>query len=524
MQVVTGAEMGELDRRAEEEFGLPRALLMENAGRRVAEVVHTIVAPAGRRCAVLAGKGSNGGDGLVAARHLAARGWRAEVLLLAREDEVRGEPRRNLSLAREAGVEVTPVTSMALAAARERLSGADVIIDAIFGTGITGAPIGLVAQVIEAANAASAPVVAVDLPSGVDADTGGVRGAAVRATATVTMGLPKVGLLLYPGAAHAGRVYVAEIGYPPALLERFRAGAAAVTPQMVRAALPPRPADSHKGTYGRVLICAGSVGFTGAPSLCALGALRAGAGLVALAVGESIYPIVAGREVEAMPHPLPDADGALTEAAWDRLGELAAEADVVAVGPGLSARPGVAALIRRLLAESRAPLVLDADALNVLGGKDEALARSAVPKILTPHPGEMGRLLGRGTEEVQRDRLGAAREAAVRFGAVVVLKGARTVVAAPEGAALIVPAGNPGMATGGMGDVLTGVIAAFVAQRVPPPAAAWMGAYLHALAGDLVAERMGAAGLLAREVADAVPRARLAVLTEPLSGPIQMLP
>ncbi len=523
MQVVTSAEMAELDRRAEEEFGLPRALLMENAGRRVADVVHTYVAPAGRRCVVLAGKGSNGGDGLVAARHLVARGWRAEVLLLAREDEVRGEPRRNLSLAREASVEVTPITSMAVAAARRHLGGADVIVDALFGTGFTGAPVGLAAQMIEATNAAAAAVVAVDLPSGVDADTGAVRGAAVRASTTVTMGLPKIGLLLYPGAAHAGRVYVADIGYPPALLERFRAGAVAVTPQMARAALPPRPADGHKGTFGRVLVCAGSVGFTGAPSLCALGALRAGAGLVSLGVGETIYPIVAAHEVEAMPHPLPDADGALSEGAWGRLAELAAEADAVAVGPGLGTGTGVATLVQRLLA-GRVPLVLDADALNVLAGKEEPLARSRAQKILTPHPGEMGRLLGRSTEEVQRDRLGVAREAAARFGAIVVLKGARTVVATPDGSAFIVPAGNPGMATGGMGDVLTGVIAAYLAQKAQPAVAAWLGAYLHGVAGDLVAERLGPAGLLAREVADAIPRARLAVLTEPLAGPIQLLP
>jgi NAD(P)H-hydrate epimerase len=523
MQVVTAAEMGELDRRAEEEFGLPRALLMENAGRRTADVVHTYVAPAGRRCVVLAGKGSNGGDGLVAARHLVARGWRAEVLLLAREDEVRGEPRRNLSLAREAGAEVTPVTSMALVGAREHLGGADVIVDALFGTGFKGKPMGLAAQMIETANAAAAPVVAVDLPSGMDADTGAVPGAAVRATATVTMGLPKIGLLLYPGAAYAGRVYVADIGYPAALLERFKAGAAAITQTMARAALPLRPADGHKGTFGRVLVCAGSVGFTGAPSLCALGALRAGAGLVSLAVPESIYPIVAAREVEAMPHPLPDADGALSEAAWSRFAELAADADVVAVGPGLGTGPGVAALIPRLLREFRIPLVLDADALNVLAGQDEPLTRGKAPRILTPHPGEMGRLLGRSTEEVQRDRLGTAREAAGRFGAVVILKGARTVVATPEGMAYIVPAGNPGMATGGVGDVLTGVIAAYLGQKAPAPVAAWLGAYLHAVAGDLQAERLGPAGLLAREVADAIPRARQAVLTEPLASTLQIL-
>lgn len=523
MHAVTSAEMAELDRRAADEFGIPPALLMENAGRRVAEVIHTVIAPGSRRCVVLAGKGSNGGDGLVAARHLASRGWRTVVLLLAREDEVTGEARRNLSMAREAGVEIVAVNSMALAGARERLGEAGVIVDAIFGTGFRGSPMGLAAQLIEAANSAAAPVVAVDVPSGVEADTGVVRGVAITAAATVTMGLPKVGLLLYPGAAHAGTLYVADIGYPPALLHNLKLATAVPTPEEVAEVLPPRPPDSHKGTYGHVLICAGSVGFTGAPSLCALGALRAGAGLVTLGVGETIYPMVAAREVEAMPHPLPDAEGAVTEAAWERLSALAEACDVLAIGPGLSQRPQVAALMRRVLAEARVPLVLDADALNVLAGQSEALARCGVPKILTPHPGELARLLDVPTAEVQRDRLGTAREAARRFDAVVVLKGARTVTAAPGGEAFIVPTGNPGMASGGMGDVLTGVIAAFVAQRLPPLTAGWVGAYLHGLAGDLVTEQVGGAGLLAREVADAVPRARMVVVRGQVPGPIRTL-
>ncbi len=522
MYVVTSAEMAELDRRAEEEFGVPTALLMENAGRRVADVVHAMGA-ALRRCAVLAGKGSNGGDGLVAARHLAARGWKVEVLLLAREDEVQGEPRRNMTLAREAGVEIMPVNSMALAGARERLGGTGVIIDAIFGTGFHGSPMGLAAQLTEAANAAPAPVVAVDIPSGVEADSGAVRGAAINAAATVTMGWPKVGTLLYPGAARTGRLYVADVGYPAALLERFRPTTHVVTPEMVRDALPPRPPDSHKGTFGRVLILAGSVGFTGAPSLCALGALRSGAGLVTLALGETIYPIVAAREFEAMPHPLPDEDGALAESAWDRLHTLAADADIVAAGPGLSTRPGVGALVRRLLTESRVPLVLDADALNVLGGTPQALAESKVSRVLTPHPGEMARLLDSTAAAVQEDRLRTAREAARKFSAVVVLKGARTVVAAPDGQAYIIPTGNPGMATGGMGDVLTGIIAALIGQRMAPLTAGWVGAYLHGLAGDLAAEKTGPAGMLAREVAEALPRARLTVQSGAGSGPIQIL-
>ncbi|MDR7491927.1 MAG: NAD(P)H-hydrate dehydratase [Armatimonadota bacterium] len=521
MRVATAAEIREIDRRAEEEYGLPGPVLMEQAGRRAAEVVRREV-PAARRCVVLAGKGRNGGDGLVASRHLAAAGWRVEVLLAAREEELGPDIRQTLIRARAAGVEVMPVTSPALAGAEALLSTADVILDALFGTGFRGTLVGIAARLVEAANAAPAPIVALDIPSGVDADTGAVRGPAITARTTVTMGLPKVGLLLYPGAGRAGRVVVADIGYPRPLLEDPGLRTLVVTPTMVAAHLPARPPDAHKGTFGRVVVVAGSVGFTGAPSLCALGALRVGVGLVTLAVPEPIYPIVAAREVEAMPSPLPGNDGAVGEGAWERVRELAAGAEVIAAGPGLSRRPAVARLVRAMVTESPLPLVLDADALNVLAEDPDALARGRASTVVTPHPGEMSRLLGLPTARIQEDRLAVAREAARRLRSVVVLKGARTVVAGPDGEAYLVPTGNPGMATGGMGDVLTGVIAGLMAQGMAPLAAAWAGAYLHGLAGDLVAKRLGQAGLLTREVADALPLARRAVL-EGRPGPLEVL-
>jgi NAD(P)H-hydrate epimerase len=293
---------------------------------------------------------------------------------------------------------------------------------------------------------------------------------------------------------------------------------------MVDAAIPHRRMDVHKGAFGRVLVVAGAVGYTGAATLCTLGALRSGAGLVTAGVPAAVYPIVASSIVEGMPMPLADHEGALAAEAADQIRGLTAAADVVACGPGLSRLPGPATVVRRLLAECAVPMVLDADALNVLAGGAEALRGARAPVVITPHPGEMARLLEVKVEDVQRRRLHTARAAAERFGVIVVLKGARTVVASPEGEAFIVPTGNPGMATGGMGDVLTGAIAGFIGQRLSPLTAAWVGAHLHGLAGDLAAGARGPVGFLAREVADHLPAALRAVRTGSVDEVVTRLP
>jgi NAD(P)H-hydrate epimerase len=325
------------------------------------------------------------------------------------------------------------------------------------------------------------------------------------------MGLPKVGLLTYPGADLAGRLYVADIGYPPALAEDPAVRTHLVTAAMARDAIPPRPPDSHKGTYGRILIVGGSVGYTGAPVMAALGALRSGAGLVTVAVPRAVYPIVAAHLVEAMPRPLPEAGGAVSAEAAAAVGELAAAADVVAVGPGLSTAPGVRAVVEAVLRSGK-PVVVDADGLNVLAGRPEALQKARAPVVITPHPGELARLLGVPIGEIVGDRLGAARSTAGRLGCVVVLKSASTVVASPDGEAFINRTGNPGMATGGMGDVLTGAIASLIGQGLQPVTAAWTAVYLHGLAADLLAEERAMAGMLATEVAARLPAAIARVL------------
>ena len=502
MRVVTSAQIAELDRRATEQYGIPVTKLMDNAGRRVAQVARELLRVRGGPVVVLTGMGNNGGDGLVAARYLAGKGIPVTVLLIGPESEYTGEAQRTLREARAAGVEVrAPEDTSGL---RASLASASLIIDALFGTGFRGPARGLAAELIQAADVSKTPILAVDVPSGLNSDTGVPEGSAIRATATVTMGLPKVGLLLYPGAELAGTIYVADIGYPSTLTEDPSLRTHLVNGEMVRAVIPRRPSESHKGTFGRTLIVAGSVGFTGAPVLASLGALRVGAGLVTLAVPRAVYPIVASHVLEAMPVPLEDDRGALAESALARVEELAALSDVVAVGPGLSTTPGVRGVVQGLLRSGK-PLVIDADGLNVLAGRAEILREAVAPVVITPHPGELARLLGKETADILNDRLGEARAASARLRCVVVLKSAGSIVATPDGEAFITRTGNPGMATGGMGDVLTGAIASLIGQGAAPVDAAWAGAYLHGLAADVLAGEMGMVGMLASEVAGRLP-------------------
>lgn len=502
MRVVTAAEIAELDRRATEQFGIPVEQLMEAAGTRVAQAAVEMLGASTGPVVVLVGRGNNGGDGLVAVRHLAARGIRVTAVLAAEASAFTGPAAHHLDVAREAGVGIYegPPTQ------DEPLRSAALIIDALFGTGFRGPARGASAALIEAANASAVPILAVDIPSGLNADSGAPDGPAIRAAATITMGLPKVGLVLFPGAEFAGALTVGDIGYPPDLVADPALRTHLVTAEMVRERLPPRAADSHKGTYGRVLVVAGSVGFTGAAVLAALGALRTGAGLVTVGVPRAIYPVVAAHLIEAMPTPLDDDQGMVAKGALPRVAELAARSDVVAAGPGLSTGAGVRAVIEGLLNAGK-PLVLDADGLNALAGEPEVLRGTSAPVVITPHPGELSRLLGMPVQTILADRLGAAREAADRTRAVVVLKSAATAVATPDGDAYIVRRGNAGMATGGMGDVLTGAIASLIGQGVSPVEAAWCGAYLHGLAADLLAEQRGMIGMLASEVAHHLPQA-----------------
>ncbi len=507
--LATAEEMRAADRRATERYGVASLLLMENAARGAADALERELGPmAGRRVAVVCGRGNNGGDGLALARHLLARGARVDAWLAGPAAEVRGDAALNLEALRRGGQAIDEAGDPAsLGRLRSALGLADVVVDALLGTGVRGPASGPVRDAIVAVNEAGRPVCALDLPSGLPSDGELPAGPVVRARLTVTFGLVKLGLVLPAGAARAGRVVLVDLGVPASWLTEPTA-AGLLEPADVRAAVPPRPLDAHKGRYGHLLIIAGSLGKTGAAGLACLGALRCGTGLVTCAVPASQQPVVAAARLEAMTEPLPEtASRTLSAKAIDRVLELLERADAAALGPGLGLDHETRAAARDLARDAPRPMVVDADALTALVDHLGDLRAARGPRLLTPHPGEAGRLLGRTAAEVQADRLGSVRRLAAETGAFVALKGARTLVAGPDGRVLVNPTGNPGMASGGTGDVLTGVAGGLLAQGVPAALAGAAAVYLHGLAGDLAAEATGPAGVLAGDLAAALPAA-----------------
>lgn len=510
MKVVTPAEMREIDARAIRRHRIPALFLMENAGRAVAE--HAVAMLGGRaiggphRVCAICGPGNNGGDGMVAARLLREQGAEVSVFLLGRVAGLRGAARASHRRLTATGQAVTEVAGeRGLAILRGALAGSGLAIDAIYGTGFRGTPDRIAAAAIAAINGAGSAVLAVDVPSGIDGATGAAAGGAVKARCTVTLGLAKTGLFFYPGRACAGEVVVADIGFPPQLLD----GAAETIESRDAAALLPRRApDAHKGSCGAVLVLAGSAGFTGAAALASTAALRSGAGLVQLGVPESLHDVMAAKLTEVIVRPLPETRTRTVSAqALDRIRALASRADSLAIGPGLSTHAETVDLVQRLVPALQAPSVIDADGLNALALRPELLSAAKAPLVLTPHCGELARLMGSEVAAIRADPLAAARAAAGRFRQVVVLKGGPTVIAEPAGRAWINTTGNPGMATAGAGDVLTGLVAGLLAQGVPAVQAAVLGVHLHGLAGDLAAEELTEYCLLAGDIIDHLPDA-----------------
>jgi len=497
-----------MDRQATEHFSIPSLTLMENAGRAVAAAAGEMMgAFRGRKVCIFCGKGNNGGDGLVAGRLLLRLGAEPAVFLLGSLRDLKSDPRANLDMAGRCGLSVTAVPDgAALEAAAAEARGAVLVIDALLGTGFSPPVRGMLADAISLINRLGVPVLAVDIPSGLSADTGLLSGEAVRASRTVTFGLPKVGQFLHPAAEKYGALYLSPIGFPRALEEKTPASHHLVTADDVSRLLAPRSPWSHKGTFGHVLLLAGSWGLTGASVLAARGVLRAGAGLVTVALPESQAPPVLDSLPEAMVLPLPETGrGASGEQAQEIILDALPGKKVLAIGPGLSRNPETARLVRALIPQVRVPLVIDADGLNALAESPSVLLECTTEVIITPHPGELGRLLGLTAAEVQVRRIEISREFSKKYGVLVVLKGAHTVIATPAGEVFVNSTGNPGMAAGGMGDVLTGIIASFIAQGHGMLESAVLGTFLHGRAGDLAASRIGAWGYLAGEVADLVP-------------------
>ena len=507
-RLVTGRQMARIDRRAIES-GIPGAVLMESAGRGVAHVLDGLLGGFRDRIVVLlCGKGNNGGDGFVVAR-LASRGGAAvRVFLFAASEEVAGDARLQLDRARACGLRVEEVRGREdLREIRQALTGAHAAVDALLGTGIRGGARGPTADAIALLQEERCPIVAVDVPSGLDADTGRADGPCAAAACTVTFGQPKRGHFFYPGRTLCGRLHLIDIGLPPSAVAAEPPEAHLIAAYGGSLLLPERSPDAHKGDCGRVVLLAGSVGLTGAAVLSATAALRAGAGLVTVGVPESLNDILEVKLTEAMTRPLPEVRRArcVSLRARGEILRLAAGADCLALGPGLGVHRETVELVKRLICDVRIPMILDADALNALAGEAGRLKALAAPAVVTPHPGEFSRLTGAGISEVRADPIGAACGLAESAGVTVVLKGAPTVVATPDGKAFVNPSGNAGMATGGAGDALTGLIAALIGQGLEVAQAACLGVYLHGLAGDLAAETRGQSGLIAGDIVAALP-------------------
>jgi hydroxyethylthiazole kinase-like uncharacterized protein yjeF len=521
MRILNASQMREAERRTIDAIGIPARVLMENAGRQVASAIEQAFDDLSQmRVAVLCGRGNNGGDGFVVARVLIERGVDVHVFLLGTGEALTGDTRANHDVLLAIGVGIVEIPD---AATWELLGSsalaADLIIDALCGTGLRGPLTGLAETVVADLNAAGRPVVAVDLPSGMSADHANLEGPSVEATMTVTLGAPKLPLVLPPAEQSAGSILVADIGIPSRVIAEVEGPRIEMlTRATVARLIEPRRPDSHKGTYGRVLIVAGSPGRTGAAILAGKAALRAGAGLVTVAVPRSCQAVVAAGAPEFMTLGLAETpDGTVAPEALPEV--LAARADVMAAGPGLGGGAGVTTFMQGLVERSGVPLVLDADALNAFIDRvDLLVGRDDVPIVITPHPGEMARLLGTSVERIQSNRLELALNFASTHRLFVVLKGHRTIVAAPTGRAGVNMTGNPGMATAGSGDVLTGMIAAWYGQLRDAGRAARAAVYLHGAAGDLAQADRGQTALIAGDIIAQLGDAVLE-LTQPPARP-----
>ncbi len=499
MRVSTVGQMRELDARAVRDFGISEEVLMENAGAAAYGVLAREIEGHDGRIAVVCGTGNNGGDGLVVARRIAAGGGTPSVWVVGDPGKFTGAAERNWKICRRMEVPVHRVDTdpQALIHALRHCRG---VVDGLFGTGLTRAPAGPYQEAIDAVNACGAPVLSLDIPSGVDGDTGQVSGVAVRADATITFGLPKIGDLLYPGCDLCGRLYVSNISFPLQLTgsPELRVSTNELLP------LPERPPAGHKGDFGEALIVAGGAAYYGAPYLAAAAFLRAGGGYARLAAPASIVGVLASLAPEVVYHPQQEtAGGTVAASNLGAILELAGSADVLVVGPGLSRDEDAAALVCRLVGATTGPMVVDGDGLTALS-QDPSVPREDL--VLTPHAGELSRLIGWAVERIEADRVGAVREACDRYGAVVVLKGAHSLIGSPAGEVWVNLTGNSGMATPGSGDVLAGVVAAMMGRGMPACDGARMGVLFHGVAGDIAAQS-GEDGVMARDILAGVPGA-----------------
>jgi ADP-dependent NAD(P)H-hydrate dehydratase / NAD(P)H-hydrate epimerase len=510
MKLLTSSRMRELDRRAIEDIGIPGIVLMENASRGVFDIIRSefgLLECAS--AAVVCGKGNNGGDGFAVARHLHNAGARPRIAVAARPGEISGDAAINMNACKNLNIPMIHVTDpRRMAGLRKILKGADFVVDALLGTGVSGPVKPFFLKIINEINKCDSPVFAVDVPSGVQVDDGRVFNGAVNADHTITFGAPKIGLFVHPGASHAGSIYVIDIGIPTEFLDAEEAGVFLTTKKYIEKRIVERPATAHKGDCGRLIVVGGSSGMSGAPCLTGMSALRTGAGLVYLAVPKSLLTVVGRKFIEAVTLPQSeDRRGRLSLSSADEILERLKTADAMALGPGLGVSDETCELVYRLIEESPVPALIDADALNCIAKEPDILKSAKSPLVLTPHPGEMARLAGIKISEVQAARLDTAREFAKENKVVLVLKGAHSIVASPDGFAFVNTTGNSGMATAGSGDVLSGIGGALLAEGMRPFDAAVCAVFIHGLAGDMAARKMPSRSITASDILKFIPKA-----------------
>ena len=500
MKIATREIVREIDRKTIKEYGIPGLILMENAGRAVSEVIHSEF-PEASRISIFCGGGNNGGDGFVLARHLINSGKEVITYLLKSKNEYRGDAKTNLNSLLKISKNIKKLSSNF-----SNYKKCDLIVDAIFGTGLDREVKGTYKKIIERINTFKTPIISVDLPSGIDANKGVPLGVSVRAKVTVTFIIPKLGISIYPGLDYSGKIYVADITTPKILENGIPYEL--TTFKKCKSIIHERPADTHKGSYGHTLIIAGSAGKTGAAALAAHSAVRSGSGLVTVGVPKSIINSIDEKIVEAMSEGFEDnGNGLLSEKSLKHALASLKSKTSLAIGPGISVNKSTEKFLLSLLTKLRVPVVADADAVNIIAKNKVVLKKLKVPVILTPHPGEMARLTGKSSKEIQSSRVEIARKFAVNYNCYLILKGARSVIATPKGRVYINPTGNPGMSSGGMGDILTGVISGLISQKYSPEDACLLGTFIHGLSGDIVAEKIGISGITATDVANSIPEA-----------------
>ncbi len=502
MKVSTAAQMRELDKKAVSEYGIPEELLMENAGTAAFQVILEAFGVEGMTFAVICGPGNNGGDGLVVARKIYSMGGFPFVLFTGDPDQYKGAAKLNFQIIQKLKIPAEKISD--IDQLYDILDTADIIVDAVFGTGLQRNPEGIYKEIIETVNDSGLPVISLDIPSGINGDNGQIMGTAVAADAAIAFGLPKPGNLLYPGYARCGDLYVTHIGFPPNLTQHKYISVAINEPDE----LPVRPENGHKGTFGDVLFISGAGGYFGAPYFSAMSFLKAGGGYARLAAPESVVRVIGAKGSEIVFLPQKETgSGSIAFSCLDKLLEHSEKADMVVLGPGLSLDDETRKLICELSLRIEKPLLIDGDGLSAVSQENIDFSGRIEPLILTPHPGEMARLTGLSIDEILKNPVSILQEACGKYQAIIVLKGAHSLIGMPDGEVRINLSGNSGMATAGSGDVLSGIIAAMAGLGMACDAAVQAGVFLHGLAGDIAADDIGPDGMTAQDILNNLPEA-----------------